>query len=169
MKTVEEISEILRNSYPDIELPVESGETGTPWIRVPASAIKDVSKILRDDEKLRFDTLMCLSGLHYPAERELGVTYHVHSTSKKHSLSLKVRVPEENPEIPSIESIWKTADWHEREAYDMVGILFTGHPDLRRILCPNDWEGHPLRKDYAPQEFYRGVTTGDKTVSEQHD
>jgi len=169
MKTIDEILEILQNSHPDVELALESGDIGTPWIRVPANAIREVSKILRDDQELRFDTLMCLSGLHYPAEQELGVAYHIHSTSKKHSLALKVRVPEEKPEIPSIESIWKTADWHEREAYDMVGIQFTGHPDLRRILCPDDWEGYPLRKDYVPQEFYHGVTTGEKSVSEQDD
>ena len=161
MKTAEDILVILQNRLPDIELALESGESGQPWIKVPADNIKDVSKILRDDEELRFDTLMCLSGLHYPAEEELGVAYHIHSTSLKHTLALKVRVPEEDPVIPSIEMIWKTADWHEREAYDMVGIRFSDHPDLRRILCPDDWEGFPLRKDYTPQEFYRGVSTGE--------
>lgn len=161
MKTAEDILVILQNRLPDIELALESGESGQPWIKVPADNIKDVSKILRDDEELRFDTLMCLSGLHYPAEEELGVAYHIHSTSLKHTLALKVRVPAEDPVIPSIEMIWKTADWHEREAYDMVGIRFSDHPDLRRILCPDDWEGFPLRKDYTPQEFYRGVSTGE--------
>ncbi len=161
MKTAEDILVILQNRLPDIELALESGESGQPWIKVPADNIKDVSKILRDDEELRFDTLMCLSGLHYPAEEELGVAYHIHSTSLKHTLALKVRVPAEDPVIPSIEMIWKTADWHEREAYDMVGIRFSDHPDLRRILCPDDWEGFPLRKDYTPQEFYHGVSTGE--------
>lgn len=169
MKTPEEILEILQNRFTDEEWILESGQSGLPWILVPANRIKEVSKILRDDAEFRFDTLMCLSGLHYSAEQELGVVYHLHSTSLKHSLALKVRVPEEKPEIPSVESIWKTADWHEREAWDMVGVQFTDHPDLRRILCPDDWEGYPLRKDYVPQEFYHGVPTGEKTVSEQND
>jgi len=68
-----------------------------------------------------------------------------------------VRVPKDNPHVPSVESVWKTANWHEREAYDLIGVVFDGHPDLRRILLPDDWEGHPLRKDYKVPEFYNGM------------
>jgi len=70
---------------------------------------------------------------------------------------LKVVLPRENPEVDSVSQVWRTADWHEREAFDMFGIKFNGHPDLRRLLLPADWEGHPLRKDYKHQEYYRDV------------
>ncbi len=159
MKSTEEILEYLFETFPGTEFESLQGDVGPARIKVPAAMIKDVAKVLRDDDQLLFNTIMCLSGLHYPKEEEMGVAYHLHSTQLGHSLALNVRVSEQKPEVPSVESIWKTADWHEREAYDMFGIVFTGHPDLRRILCPYDWEGHPLRKDYVQQEFYRGVTT----------
>lgn len=161
MKSTEKILEYLVERFPETEFEALQGDVGPMRIKVPASAIKDVAKILRDDDQLQFNTLMCLSGLHYPKEEKMGVTYHLHSTHLGHSLTINVWVPEEQPELPTIEQIWKTANWHEREAYDMFGIIFTGHPDLRRILCPDDWEGHPLRKDYIQQETYRGVTTKD--------
>jgi NADH-quinone oxidoreductase subunit C len=159
MKQPEEISEYLKNQFEDGHIEMETGDIGEPRIRITAEVIKDVAKFLRDDEELRFDVLMCLSGLHYPKEEELGVAYHLYSMKFGHKLALKVRVPIEKPDVPSVESIWKTADWHEREAWDMVGVNFIGHPSLKRILCPDDWEGHPLRKDYVQQEFYRNLTT----------
>ena len=159
MKEMSEIFKYLETEF-DGEFSFNEAETGQSWIRVPAPLIKEVAKFLRDDEKLRFNYLMCLSGVHYPNESELEAVYHLHSTTLGHTLVLKARVPEEAPHIPSVESIWKTANWHEREAYDLLGIQFDGHPDLRRILTPEDWEGHPLRKDYEQQESYRGVTTG---------
>lgn len=159
MKSTEEIIEYLTDRFPETQFEALQSDVGPKRIKVPASAIKEVAKVLRDDDQLQFNTLMCLSGLHYPVEEQMGVAYHLHSTHLGHSLALNIRVPEENPELPSVEQIWKTANWHEREAYDMFGIIFTGHPDLRRILCPNDWEGHPLRKDYEQQVTYRGITT----------
>jgi NADH-quinone oxidoreductase subunit C len=87
----------------------------------------------------------------------LGVVYHCYSMTKRHKICLKVDVPVAAPEIPSVASIWPTANWHEREAYDMFGVVFTGHPDLRRILCPEDWDGFPLRKDFKVPEFYQGM------------
>ena len=88
----------------------------------------------------------------------LSVYYHIESTKLKHKLCLKVSAPRENPQVESVSEVWKHADWHEREAYDLVGINFLNHPDLRRILMPYDWEyGHPLRKDYKNPEFYQGM------------
>lgn len=153
------IWEYLQAAFEE-EISFHEAETGQSWVLVPASLMKKVSKFLRDDEELRFNYLMCLSGVHYPKENELEVVYHLNSTLHGHTLVLKVRVPEEEPHVPSVESIWKTANWHEREAYDLLGIHFDGHPDLRRILTPQDWQGHPLRKDYEQQESYRGVSTG---------
>jgi NADH-quinone oxidoreductase subunit C len=160
MKT-EDIYEILMEKFDGVLLALESGDIGESWIQVPASNIRDISKLLRDDPEFHFDMLMCLSGLHHPKEEELEVVYHLHSTKLDHYLTLKVRVSIEKPEVPSVESVWKTADWHEREAWDLVGLKFEGHPDLRRILLPDDWEGHPLRKDYVQQEFYQGIPTGE--------
>lgn len=159
MKSTEEILEYLTDRFPETEFLSLKEDVGPMRIKVPAPVIKDVAKVLRDDDQLQFNTLLCLSGLHYPKEEEMGVAYHLYSTILGHNLALNVRLPETKPELPTIEQIWKTANWHEREAYDMFGIIFTGHPDLRRILCPDDWEGHPLRKDYVQQEFYRGITT----------
>lgn len=159
MKEMSELFEYLQAEFDD-GLSFNKAETGQSWIVVMPSIVKEVSKFLRDDEQLRFNYLMCLSGVHYPNENELEVVYHLHSTTLGHTLVLKVRVPEKEPNVPSVESIWKTANWHEREAFDLLGIHFEGHPDLRRILTPEDWEGHPLRKDYEQQESYRGVSTG---------
>ncbi|TVR15271.1 MAG: NADH-quinone oxidoreductase subunit C [Balneolaceae bacterium] len=161
MKNAEEIYEILKDEFGEDSLELHSGDIGSPWITAGAAKIKEIAKYLRDDSALLFNTLMCLSGVHYPNEEELGVTYHLHSTNLHHSIALKVRVPIDDPRVPSVESIWKTANWHEREAWDMVGVIFDGHPNHKRILCPDDWEGHPLRKDYVQQEFYQGITTGE--------
>ncbi len=160
MKQQEEIFEYLKSQFGDDEIEFTQGDVGQPWFIFPVSKLKQIAKFLRDDTELRFNTLMCLSGAHYPKEEELGVTYHVHSTELGHSLAFKVRVSIEDPSVPSIESVWKTANWHEREAMDMVGVMFEGHPNMTRILCPDDWEGHALRKDYKQQEFYQGVPTG---------
>jgi len=157
MKAPEEIYAILKERFGEEKFEFKEDGKVVPWIIVAPDAIREVTKFLRDDDDLDFDYLMSLSGVHYQKENTLGVTYHINSTRKKHSLTLKCIVPEDNPHVPSIESVWKTANWHEREAYDMVGIMFDGHPDLRRILCPDDWDGYPLRKDYKVQEYYRGM------------
>jgi NADH-quinone oxidoreductase subunit C len=146
-----------------------------PWIEVSADALVDVCRFLRDDPDLRFDFLSCISGVDYfepdpkkAAKLEGGnrteVVYHLWSVKHRNSLVLKVLLPRwkddqegELPEVPSVSGLWKTADWHEREVYDLSGIRFTGHPDLRRILCPEDWEGHPLRKDYEMPLEYHGI------------
>jgi NADH-quinone oxidoreductase subunit C len=84
----------------------------------------------------------------YPSEPRFEVVYHLHSIEHNERLRLKCRIPGENPEIASVTSVWRSADWYEREVFDLFGIRFAGHPDLRRIMLPEDWEGHPLRKDY---------------------
>lgn len=128
-----------------------------PSITVEASAIHAVGEYLRHAPDLQFDSLMCLSGVDYGPDKTLGVVYHLHSTTLRHKITLKVEVPRQNGVVPTVCDIWRTAEWHEREAYDMFGMRFAHHPDHRRILCPDDWEGHPLLKDYQVQEFYRGI------------
>lgn len=160
MKQQKEIFDYLKTQFGDDNIEFTQGDVGQPWFTFPVSKLKEIAKFLRDDTELRCNTLMCLSGAHYPNEGELGVTYHLHSTGLGHSIACKVRVPIENPLVPSVEAIWKTANWHEREAMDMVGVMFENHPNMTRILCPEDWEGYALRKDYMQQEFYQGVPTG---------
>ena len=127
-----------------------------PFISVAPDRVKDVALFLRDTEQIAMDALMCLSGIDY-ANGKLGVVYHLHSMKWNHKMTIKVEVTVENAHVQSVESVWKTANWHEREAFDLLGIIFDGHPDLRRILLPDDWEGYPLRKDYQIPEYYNGM------------
>ena len=146
-----------------------------PWIEVSPEGIVDVCIHLRDDAKLKMDMLNCITAVDFCEpdpkkakkvswEPHIELVYHLSSISKKHSLVLKVNLPRwkgdvegEIPEIASVSSIWSTADWHEREVYDLSGIRFLGHPNHRRILCPEDWKGYPLRKDYEMPLEYHGI------------
>ncbi len=117
-----------------------------------------VMQFLHSDEQLYFDSLSCLTGLdNGPEEGTVEVIYNLYSIPFDHHLMIKVQVDRDQAEVPTVSGVWKTADWQEREAYDLVGINFNGHPDLRRILMPADWQGNPLRKDYEEQEFYHGI------------
>ena len=151
-----QILEKLKNKFPDAILDAKIDGVLEPFAKIKTEMIKEVCQFMHDDEELNFDYLMCLSGIDY-GKGLLGVVYNLSSIKHKHKFTLKVEVTAETPDLPSVESIWKTANWHEREAYDMFGINFDGHPDLRRILLPDDWEGHPLKKDYQVQEFYHGM------------
>lgn len=144
-----------------------------PWIEVASEEIAKVCEYLRSDPELKFEALNDLTGADWletdakkktPCEPHVEVVYHLYSYSLKHHCKLKVKLPRwkggvagELPEVPSVASVWGIADWHEREAYDLVGIYFTNHPNLKRILCPEDWEGHALRKDYEFPLEYHGV------------
>jgi NADH-quinone oxidoreductase subunit C len=118
---------------------------------------------LRDDAELRFEFCSSVSGVHYPADvgAELHAVYHLQSMTHNRRIRLEVSAPDSDPHIPSVVATYPTADWHERETWDMVGIIFDGHPALTRILMPDDWPGHPQRKDYPlggiPVE-YKGAT-----------
>ncbi|MEL6539452.1 MAG: NADH-quinone oxidoreductase subunit C [Bacteroidota bacterium] len=132
-------------------------------IIVPVQHIATVCEKLRDHTRLYFDYLACITAIdNGPEHGTMEVIYQLYSIPYDRSLMLKVIVPRDVkpgalPEVPSVNHIWRAADWHEREAYDLMGIRFTGHPDLRRILLPADWEGHPLRKDYQAPAQYHGI------------
>jgi len=146
-----------------------------PWFSIDPAALADVARFCRDDERLRFDSLQCVSGVDYLEidpkkakkagfEPHLEVLYHLFSFKHRHKIVLKVMLarwkndqPGELPEVPSVARIWPTADWHEREVYDLCGVQFVGHPALTRILCCDDWVGHPLRKDYEFPQEYHGI------------
>lgn len=121
---------------------------GEVTIVVPNESIVDICWALKS--KHGFDMLADLCGADRGPEEEprFAVNYHLFSTTHYSRLRLKVLLSEDSPEVPSVTSLWKTADWHERETFDMFGVVFTGHPDLRRILLPSDFDGHALRKDY---------------------
>jgi NADH-quinone oxidoreductase subunit C len=156
--SVIEINEILSKelggSTPNINL--ESTPTN---IVVPVDRIKEVCEILHTHPSCYFDMLSCITALdNGKGANTMEVIYNLYSIPFNHHLMLKVILSREKPEIDSVISVWRSADWQEREAFDMYGIVFKGHPDLRRILMPADWEGYPLRKDYQTQEEYNGVT-----------
>jgi len=146
-----------------------------PWIEVSADALVDVCRYLKDEPDLQFDMCNCISVVDYlhtdpkkaakaDWEPHLEVVYHLSSIARKDRVVIKVNTSRwkddqegELPEVPSVSGLWKTALWHERETFDLSGVRFVGHPDLRRILCPEDWEGHPLRKDYEMPTEYHGI------------
>ncbi len=132
-------------------------EEGGAYIQITPEHWLAVAQYLRSDPELQFDSLMCLTGYDKGPGESLGVVYNLHSMSKLHKLEVRIEVARDGGAIPSVANIWRIADWHEREAYDMFGIIFDGHPDFRRMLLPEDWEGHPLRKDYETPDYYHGI------------
>ena len=154
--TAAEIRQKLDGKFPG-KIKNAELEVSNPFLVVETSAIAEVGRWLRDEPEMAFDTLHCLSGVDYPEEDKLEVVYHLFSLEHKHWIVLKVEVARSDARAPTVESCWKTANWHEREAYDLYGITFEGHSDLRRILLPDDWEGHPLRKDWEYPEDWHGI------------
>lgn len=141
------------------QIPACGLEAMDPWVAVAPEAIVEVSRFLHDEPDLFFDSLSNLSGVDLKNDNLLQVVYHLYSYKHRHRLVLKVSVARDTAVMPSVEWVWKAANWLEREAYDLVGIEFTGHSDLRRLLMPEDWIGHPLRKDFVEPEEYHGIST----------
>jgi NADH-quinone oxidoreductase subunit C len=134
-------------------------ESCTPHaFRVEAADLHPVMTALYGNPETYFDMLSCVTGVDNGVEAAtMEVVYNLYSIPFNHHLTIKVVLQRDKPEVTSVSDIWKTANWHEREIFDMYGIYFANHPDLRRILMPADWEGHPLRKDYKHQEYYRDI------------
>jgi NADH-quinone oxidoreductase subunit C len=178
-----QIHALVAERFPAVSL--ERSENGLPWLLAPAEGFLDLARFLKDDPRLACDSLMCLSGVDLatwnlppakptppakagapapkpaplppPAEPSLACVYFLHSLVHRHRLTLKVLVDRNRGRVPSVESVWGVAGYFEREIYDLLGVDFPGHHDLRRIMTPDDWEGHPLRKDYAYPQRYHGV------------
>ncbi|WP_280276901.1 NADH-quinone oxidoreductase subunit C [Nocardia wallacei] len=150
----DELVDTLREALPDNGF-TESIEKivvfrGELTLHVRREHLPRVAQALRDDAALRFELCLGVSGVHYPedTERELHAVYPLMSITHNRRLRLEVSAPDADPHIPSLYSVYPTTDWHERETYDFFGILFDGHPALTRITMPDDWRGHPQRKDY---------------------
>ena len=145
------------------------------WIEVTPGALLGVCEFLANDSGIKLDMLNCITAVDYlhtdpkkaakaDFEPHMQVVYHLSSIEHKHTLVLKVKVDRWKdgvegalPEVPSVAGVWRTADWHEREVYDLSGVLFTDHPNMKQILCPDDWVGYPLRKDYEMPLEYHGI------------
>src|SRR5690606_21393864 len=143
---------------------IEVEENGLqPALLVHRDRLAAVCMFLRDHEETYFDFLSCISAVDNGVESgTFSVVYHLASIPHQHQVTLKVTIQNDRrldilPVVPTVTEVWRTADWHEREAFDLMGIYFDGHPDLRRILLPEDWEGYPLRKDYEEAETYHGI------------
>ena len=171
---IAEIAERLKQEFGEQIVRVEV-ECADPSIEIKADGLHAICQFLRETSDLNFDFLHCISGVDYLEtdpkkakkidwEPHYELLYHLSSMKHRHRLVLRVvlprwrnDVPGQLPQVVSVADIWRTADWHEREVYDLGGVAFTGHPDFRRILCPEDWDGHPLRKDYETPEEYHGI------------
>jgi NADH-quinone oxidoreductase subunit C len=131
------------------------------WSRcdVQGQAIAEACALLRDEPDLAFDCLSNLSAVDRKADDTIEVYYHLMSYGHAHRIVLRAATPRPDPVLPTVSHLWPIANWLEREAYDLLGVRFIDHPDLRRILMPEDWVGHPLRKDFVEPEEYHGIST----------
>lgn len=142
--TSEELQSTILKDYPRLEIEPQAHDL---TFFVPKEEYSQFCKFLKNDPALCFENLMSLTALDNVNDLELVI--HLSSYAKRHRMGVKVKLNRENPQIDSVTKLWPGANWHEREAYDLYGIVFLGHPDLRRILLPDDWEGFPMRKGYT--------------------
>ncbi|HAR46014.1 MAG: hypothetical protein A2X56_00900 [Nitrospirae bacterium GWC2_57_13] len=152
-----QIAKMIEEKFSDQVLGTVS-HAGQVGVMLRKDKIRDICLYLRDEPLLRMDLLVDLTAVDfsaYPDDKgpRFEVVYNFISTTYRHRIRLKVRLDSEDPRINSVASVWNTANWHERETWDLMGIRFDGHPDLRRILLPEDWEGHPLRKEYPVKGY----------------
>mgnify|MGYP003334343198 FL=1 len=162
----DEIADELERAFPDFNDAIEKVvvDRDELTLHVKRERLVEVARTLRDKENLRFEVCLGVSGVHYPDDqgRELHAVYPLLSMTHNRRIRIEVSVPDKDPHLPSLVEVWAGNNWHERETYDMFGIIFDGHPALTRILMPDDWPGHPQRKDYPlggiPIE-YIGATT----------
>jgi NADH-quinone oxidoreductase subunit C len=148
----DDVADALERAYPQFSDAIERVvvDRGELTLHIKREKLVEVAKVLRDDAALRFEVCLGVDGVHYPEDsgRELHAVYPLLSMTHNRRIRLEVSVPDSDPHIPTLVEVWAGNNWHERETYDMFGIIFDGHPALTRILMPDDWPGHPQRKDY---------------------
>ncbi len=152
-----EIAERLQAKFGGDSVTVTAPAVGDAAVVVKTALLLDVCRFLKSEPELGFDYLRCVSGVDLKDRMES--VYHLYSMKVGHGLVVKVVLDRAAPEVASVESVWKSANWFERESYDLLGIRYTGHPNLERVMMPRDWVGHPLRKDYVEAESYHGIPT----------
>ena len=164
----DEVADELERAFPEFRDAIEKVvvDRGELTLHIKRDRLVDVARKLRDTETLRFEMCMGVNGVHYPEDkgRELHAVYPLLSLTHNRRIRLEVSIPESDPHIPSLVEVWGGNNWHERETWDMFGIIFDGHPGLTRILMPDDWPGHPQRKDYPLGGIaveYKGATIPD--------
>jgi len=155
MLTPHEIHALLAQRFGAAIAPWAQPEAGDPFIVLGAERLHEVCAFLKDEPALGFDFLRLVSAVDW-TDRFSSV-YHLYSLTHNHEVTLRVDLDRAAPRAQSVADLWPTADWHEREAFDLMGIVYEGHPQLTRILLPDDWAGHPLRKDYEQPEQYHGI------------
>lgn len=156
--TPDEIRQVLATEL-SADIALTTAEIGDPCIYVPSELWVKANEVARHNAELKFDFLRSITATDYPDEKQIEVTNHLFSYAYKHAITLKCRVDRDAPILPTITHVWPAANWHEREAFDLLGVQFSGHPNLKRLLLPEDWVGYPLRKDYKQEEYYQGVPT----------
>ena len=148
--TPEEILQQIQSRFPE-EIRTSEVRRGEACLTIRGDKSLEICRFIK--EELRYDYLNCLSGVDWIADGEMEVVYNISSLNQAGKITLRARIPRNEPALRSVVSLWGTANWHEREAFDLFGVHFENHPDLRRILLPEDWIGHPLRKDYQDERF----------------
>jgi NADH-quinone oxidoreductase subunit C len=161
----DDVADDLERAYPEFSQAIERVvvDRGELTLHIKREKLVEVAQKLRDTESLRFEICMGVNGVHYPEEsgRELHAVFPLLSMTHNRRIRLEVSIPDSDPYLPSLVEVWPSNNWHERETYDMFGIIFDGHPGLTRILMPDDWPGHPQRKDYplgGIEIEYKGAT-----------
>jgi NADH-quinone oxidoreductase subunit C len=157
--TAAEIFAHLQGAFGDALRDLTEAGTKDAFCKVAPERWHDVAARLRDDPALRFDFCQCVTAVDWPKQSQIQVVYHLYSYPLRHSFVVKADLPRDNPVVPSVADLWPTAEWHEREQFDLLGVGFSGHPDLRRVMMPDDWKGYPLRKDYKEEAKYREMPT----------
>ena len=153
--TPTEIKETLDREFPGSV--IDNEELAESQIELKPDQWLEIATFLKNEPGLSFDQLECVTGIDTGEDGPLQSRYNLHSMEHRHKIEVVISLDRNNPKVASIEQVWRVGDWFERETYDMFGIIYEGHRDLRRILCPEDWEGWPLRKDYETQETYHGI------------
>ncbi len=141
------------------EIIIEIVKTEDPFIKINRDHIQTICAFLRYNPKIKFSFLSSISGVDYPERNEIDLAYHLFSLELNQLCVLKTTLPRDIPQLDSLESVWKVANWFEREIFDLLGVNFISHSNLKRILLPDDWEGHPLRKDYKENDSYHDMDT----------
>jgi NADH-quinone oxidoreductase subunit C len=174
--TAQEVADILKQRFP-VAVADAAVEGPHPCVAVTPEAWHEVAVFLRDDPRLAMNMLRCISGVDRHPEPQIDVVYELIAMrapggaarqeprppasaelwQNGGTIAIRVRLPRDNPRVRSVADVWPAADWLERETFDLLGVTFDGHPDPRRILCPDDWIGHPLRKDYEFPKEYQGI------------